>query len=73
MQKVDLGMYVFIILTLAFLVLLFLAKILEFVGEFRVELRCLNSNIQRTVGKEKVYWIRQRRRLWLSLLPFVKY
>lgn len=41
--------------------------------EFTRELRYLNSEIHRAIGAERKYWIRQRRRLWLSLIPFVRY
>lgn len=39
---------------------------------FRSELDYINSEIERTDGEEQQYWVRQRRRLWASLLPFVK-
>ena len=31
------------------------------------------NEIGRTTGAERRHWIRQKRRLWLSLIPFVKY
>lgn len=40
---------------------------------FLQELRYLNKEVRSTSGAERKRWIRQRRRLWLSLLPFVKY
>lgn len=40
---------------------------------FSQELRQLNREIQLAVGAERKNLIRQRRRLWLSLLPFVPY
>lgn len=40
---------------------------------FQKELRHLTIEIARTEGQEREYWIRKRRRLWLSLLPFVRY
>ena len=42
-------------------------------GIFTRELRRLNNEVSRTYGAERGYWVRRRRRLWLSLLPFVKY
>ena len=42
-------------------------------GHFTRELRRLNNEIGRTYGAERRYWVRRRRRLWLSLLPFVRY
>lgn len=43
------------------------------VTDFSRELRYLNIEIGRTEGEERQHYIRQRRRLWLSLLPFVHY
>lgn len=44
-----------------------------FINDFSQELRYLNNEIRRTDGAERRHWIRRRRRLWLSLIPFVKY
>lgn len=44
-----------------------------FINDFSQELKYINFEIQRNTGAERRYWIRQRRRLWLSLIPFVKY
>lgn len=66
-----------VIFAIAAVVLLILFVILigliQFYNEFITELQYLNSEIERTDGEERAYWISQRRRLWLSLLPFVKY
>ncbi len=43
------------------------------IRDFKQELKYLNCEIERTEGEEQKYWIRQRRKLWLSLIPFVKY
>lgn len=45
----------------------------QFFNDFSHELRYLNNEIGRTDGEERKHWIRRRRRLWLSLIPFVKY
>ena len=42
-------------------------------NSFSRELRYLNREIKRSYGVERKHWLRRRRRLWLSLLPFVKY
>jgi hypothetical protein len=47
--------------------------LVSFINDFSQELRYLNSEIRRTDGAERRHWIRQRRRLWLSLIPFVRY
>ena len=44
-----------------------------YINDFTRELKFLNNEIARTTGAERRHWIRLRRRLWLSLIPFVKY
>ena len=41
--------------------------------EFKRELNYLNNEIGRTTGAEQAHYIRRKRRLLLSLIPFVKY
>lgn len=55
------------------IILTVLGALSLFLTDFLRELRYLNKEIQCTAGEEREYWIRQRRRLWLSLLPFIKY
>lgn len=50
-----------------------LYNLASYFSGFSRELRYLNMEIKRTQGRERKYYIRQRRRLWLSLIPFVKY
>lgn len=40
---------------------------------FREELEDIKYEISISKGREREWWIRRRRRLWLSILPFVKY
>lgn len=40
---------------------------------FREELEDIRYEISISKGREHEWWIRRRRRLWLSVLPFVKY
>jgi len=42
-------------------------------NDFSQELRYMNNEIRRTDGAEQRHWKRQKRRLWLSLIPFVRY
>lgn len=59
-----------------FAVFIFLGLIVglcKFIDDFSAELRYVNNEIERTEGSERRYWIRRRKRLWLSLIPFVKY
>ena len=62
------------IIGLAVLVIPIVIVRLAFVfNDFSQELRFLNNEIGRTTGSEQKHWLRRRRRLWLSLLPFVRY
>ena len=71
MQKSELGLFVGLV-GLVLLVGLVYSLVLFSVG-FSRELRYLNIEISRTRGAERRYWEKRRRRLWLSLIPFVKY
>lgn len=62
-----------ILFAVAFLVGLLAFGVASFATKFISELRQLNNEILRTTGEEKKYWIGRRRRLWLSLIPFIKY
>ena len=44
-----------------------------FFNDFTQELKYINCEIGRSEGERRRYWKKKRRRLWLSLLPFVKY
>lgn len=50
-----------------------LVALVLFFTQFSKELKYLNNEIRRTDGIEQSHWIKQKKRLWLSLLPFVKY
>ena len=57
-----------------FLILIFFLVFMAlFLDDFSRELKYLNTEIRRTSGKERKYWKKRKRRLWWSLLPFVKY
>ena len=55
------------------LLVLALWGMIHFFSDFSKELRYLNMEIHRTTGSERRHWQRRRRRLWLSLLPFIRY
>ena len=43
-------------------------------GKFRRELRHLNLRIAQSISeREKQHYLRRRRNLWWSIIPFVKY
>ena len=56
-----------------FIVILLIIGSASFINDFSQELRYLNNEIRRTTGAERKHYLRRRRKLWLSLLPFVKY
>lgn len=42
------------------------------ISAFSRERNYINTEIERTTGAERRRWKREKRRLWLSLLPFYK-
>lgn len=70
-QSPVLNIALFIIVII--LVLFVLISLTQFFKDFLQELKYINMEIERTDGSERRYWIRRRRKLWLSLVPFVKY
>lgn len=70
MNDTQLALLLICCAVLGFFLLLSVALKLK---SFSMELRYLNQEIARSTGKEKRRWLRRRRRLFLSLLPFVKY
>lgn len=65
--------YCLIIILAGIFLIALLGAFIIFLVDFYQELRYLSKEIQCTYGEERAYWIRQRRKLWLSLLPFMKY
>lgn len=61
-----------VIIAVFFVVLLFYGLVV-FLNEFSMELKYLNNEIRRTRGEDRKHWQRQKRRLWLSLFPFIRY
>lgn len=55
------------------ILLILFVNFARFINEFSRKLRYYNIEIGRTKGSEQRYWEHRRRRLWLSLIPFVKY
>ena len=60
----------FVVVVGGFLLWLYFAP---WITAFMRELKYVNDEIGRNTGRERQRWIRRRRRLWLSLIPFVKY
>ena len=70
----DWEIFTLLVVLCVAIVLVFLVVLLVvFLNGFTAELRYLNMEIERTTGKEREHYIEQKRRLWLSLIPFVRY
>lgn len=70
------GNAMMLLLFLAGVIALFLGVIWfsSFLSKFQRELKHLNSRIEQSINeRERLHYVRRRRRLWLSLIPFVKY
>ena len=55
------------------LLVLAVARLAIFLQWFRRELRYVEKEITRTTGDEKKHWQKRKKRLWRSLIPFVRY
>jgi len=66
---IKLGICVAAVLILVFI----LAVFIPWLQDFRRELRYLNSEINRTEGREQLHWIKRKKRLIRSILPFYRY
>ena len=69
----DKELYWLLGVAVVFVLALLAVVFAKFINGFSRELRYVNSEIRRTDGSERRYWIKKRRRLWLSIIPFVKY
>ena len=69
----DAGIWLLVAIVAIIFSLAILCGLCIFINDFFSELRYLNNEIGRTDGEEHRHWIRQRRRLWLSIIPFVRY
>ncbi len=69
----DMGFWLVAGILILFFFILFLYALISYFIEFYDELRYLCNEINQTDGAERKYWMRKKRRLWLSLIPFVKY
>ncbi len=61
------------IIVISIIVVLIAVDLILSLREFHRELIYLNCEIKRSHGAERRHYIKRRRRLWLSLIPFVKY
>lgn len=71
--ETDLGFHLFLVVGIGILLVVVFVGFIKWLLDFRRELQHLTGEIYRTRGKKQKYWIRKRRKLWLSILPFVRY
>ena len=62
-----------VLLIIVMLIIILLAIATPWIRWFRRELKYINIEISRNTGREQQRWLRRRRRLFLSAIPFVKY
>ena len=72
-NNTDAEFYVLIHIFALIVLVFVLYGLCSFINDFSAELRYLNNEIKRTEGAERRHYIRKRKRLWLSLIPFVKH
>ena len=72
-NNIDIEVYLLIGIFAVCILIILLYGLGHFINDFSRELKYLNCEIGRTRGSERRRWKRRRRKLWLSLLPFVKY
>lgn len=69
---IDVQIYFLAGIVFVLLLIAVLIRFVQFLNTFSRTLQYLNDEIRRTEGREQRYYIRKRKRLWLSLIPFVK-
>lgn len=60
-----------IVLGLLFAIILLIGIVTK-LNRFTNELRYINMEIKRNTGSQKKHWQKEKRLLWLSLLPFFR-
>lgn len=69
----DTGLTIIIAALVLFFAVFIIIRLALTINDFQTELKYINGEIRRTSGKEREHWKKKKRRLWLSLLPFVRY
>ena len=62
-------MIVVFVLVIALPIICYFVK---YICDFKDELDYINMEIYRTVGDERRYWQKEKKKLWLSLIPFYR-
>ena len=71
-SELDTFINVLLVIVIVFFAILILVGLTMKVNEFSHELNYLNCEIGRTEGAECEHYKREKRCLWLSLLPFFR-
>lgn len=71
-QPVDILTVVAAVVLIVFFLALIGYGLITGVRRFWEELRYINLELERASPREREKWLRRRRRLWLSLLPFYR-
>ncbi|MBQ6852122.1 MAG: hypothetical protein IJO04_03740 [Oscillospiraceae bacterium] len=70
--ELDTFTNVLLAIVIAFFAVVLLVGLTIKINDFRRNLDYLNREIARTEGAEHEHWKREKRHLWLSLLPFYR-
>ena len=70
--ELDTFTNVLLAIVIAFFAVVLLVGLTTKINDFSHNLDYLNREIARTEGAEHEHWKREKRRLWLSLLPFYR-
>lgn len=70
--EIDSKTIVLAAILIAIFAALFLGWLIPKLLRFKHDLEIYNMEISRTTGAERQHWREERRRLWLSLLPFYR-
>lgn len=73
MVELDIVTAFFLFIVISVLALMLIAIFVRWIINFKNELNYINREIYRSCGREKKYWIAKKRRLMLSIIPFIRY
>lgn len=60
------------VVIMAVLLILLIVRLVLGFNTFKRNIKYINMEIRRTRGSERKAWQKEKRRLWLSLIPFYK-
>lgn len=71
-QQTDPTVTIMITVIAIFFAIVFLVYFTATYTKYSQEMKYIESEIRRSEGSEKKYWIKKKRQLWKSFLPFHK-